>query len=223
VIIPTLDEAAGIASVVERLRSQIEPTDELIVVDGGSRDQTVSFAEAAGAKVVTAPSGRGKQMNAAAAVSHGQVLLFVHADTTLSDGFRSALELVLDDSLVGWGRFDIGFDSRHLGLRFIAWMINRRSRLTRGATGDQAIFVRRTLFERVGGFHEPVLFEDVDLCRRLKPKARMGVPTAKAITSARRWENRGILRTVVTMWMLKTAYLIGVPSSRLLRCYSKER
>ncbi|MBI5506395.1 MAG: glycosyltransferase family 2 protein [Deltaproteobacteria bacterium] len=177
----------------------------------------------AGARVLVNARGRGNQMNAGAAVARGEVLLFVHADTRLPGGFRAALAEVLASEGAVWGRFDLRFDHAGPLLALIARLISLRSRVFHSATCDQAIFVRRGVFEAVGGYREPLLFEDVDLVRRQRPCGGMVVPRGYAVTSSRRWRNRGILRTTLAMWALKSLYLVGVSSRRLIRYYSDER
>ncbi len=223
VIIPVLNEEDRVGDLVTRVGKGIRAGDEVLVVDGGSTDGSVAAAGAAGARVLPAPRGRGRQMAAGAEEATGEVLLFLHADTRLPPAFRAAIKQVLDDVDVGWGRFDLGFDEGGRLLALIAALINARSRLMRSATGDQAIFVRRDVYGRVGGFLEPHLFEDVDLVRRLRRVSRMGVPRGCVTTSARRWRKEGVWRTTVRMWALKSAYLCGVPARRLARYYRDVR
>lgn len=192
---------------------------EIIVVDGGSKDETVEFARGLADRVLIAPPGRASQMNAGARAARGEILLFPHADTLLP---LRAGELIVDGltrSSRGWGRFDVRLAGRHPMLRVIERAMNLRSRLTGIATGDQAIFVRRSLFERVGGYPEIALMEDVALSRRLKregPPLCLRVPV---VTSSRRWERDGILRTVLLMWSLRLAFFLGVDANRLARLY----
>ncbi len=225
VIIPALNEERGIGEVVADTQRGLGVGDELIVVDGGSVDGTRETAQAAGARVVASERGRGLQMNRGAELASGDVLLFLHADTRLPVGFRdgivAALELGVGEP--GWGRFDLRFDEAGPALRLIAWLINHRSRWTGGATGDQALFVRQSVFRELGGYNEPLLFEDVDICRRLRSASTMAIPTGRVTTSSRRWRNSGTWRTTFLMWGLKLAYLAGVPSSRLAARYDDSR
>ena len=163
------------------------------------------------------------QLNAGAQVATGDVLLFLHADTQLPSHFVRDVVAALADTDAVWGRFDIRFDAGGPFLRLIARLICWRSRMTRVGTGDQAIFVRRDAFEELGGFKERQLFEDIDLCRRLKRRGRMAIPRGVAITSSRRWREEGAIRTSLLMWALKLAYLAGVPSERLARVYRDVR
>lgn len=223
VVLPVRDEERCLEVTLASLRAGLAAGDEVIVADGGSTDRTVEIARRGGAVVVEARKGRGRQMNAGAVHATGEVLLFLHADTVLPFGFRQEVEALLAAPEVTWGRFDVEFDEGGPLLRLIAWLISTRSRLFRSATGDQAIFVRRSQFEAVGGYHEALLFEDVDLARRLRPRGRMGVPTGRAVTSSRRWRNRGVWSTTLRMWTLKTLYLLGVPAEKLAGYYADER
>jgi rSAM/selenodomain-associated transferase 2 len=219
IIIPVLDEEAEIAHVLAALAPLRSRGVETIVVDGGSRDRTVALAAPLADRVITAPRGRAVQMNAGAVAATGDVLLFLHADTRLP---AEADRLVLDGlarSGRQWGRFDVRISGRHPLLRVVAALMNIRSRLTGIATGDQAMFVRRDLFERVGGFPAIPLMEDVAFSPAAK---RVGEPlclSPRAITSGRRWEQRGVMRTILLMWRLRLAYSLGAPPARLARLY----
>jgi len=223
VIVPVRNEEACIAATLTDAARELRDGDELIVADGQSTDRTAVVAREHGARVLACRPGRGRQMNEAAALSSGDVLLFLHADTRLPAGYRADVEASLQGERVCWGRFDIVFDQGGLLLRLIAWLISTRSRIFRSATGDQAIFVYRRDFEALGGFREQILFEDVDLARRLRRQGRMGIPRGRAVTSSRRWQNRGVWATTARMWTLKTLYLCGVPAGRLARYYPDER
>jgi len=219
VIIPTLDEERSLAASLASARE----ADEVVVVDGGSTDRTEKIARAGGARVLGCERGRGRQLRRGLEHTDGDVVLFLHADTHLPAGFRREVLDLVAHGPAGWGRFDIRFDGGSTLVHFIARLISWRSRLTRVATGDQAIFARRELIERCGGLREDLLFEDIDLCRRLKREASMAVPRSPAVTSARRWRARGAWRTSFLMWGLKLLYLAGVPSSTLARFYSNVR
>jgi rSAM/selenodomain-associated transferase 2 len=222
IVMPVLNEAAAIAAAAGAARAELAPGDELLVVDGGSGDGTAALAAAAGAVVVASERGRGRQMNAGAAAGHGDVLLFLHADTTLPRGFRPELEGLIAAG-VRWGHFDIEFDEGGPLLRLIARLISNRSRIMRSATGDQAIFVVRSEFDVVGGYRERHLFEDVDLARRLRERSQPAIPRSRVVTSSRRWRNRGVWGTTLRMWTLKSLYLAGVRAETLERFYGDER
>jgi rSAM/selenodomain-associated transferase 2 len=221
VIVPTLDEEATIASTLAHAR---RPGDvELVVVDGGSRDETVNVARPLADRVLDAPRGRAAQMNAGAAAARGAVLLFLHADTRLPDDYPALVADALAPADVVGGRFDIRLDAPGLAYRVIERLIGLRSRLTGVATGDQAIFVRRDAFVRVGGYPAIPLMEDIALCRALKRTGRMVALRDVVVTSARRWQRDGLVRTVALMWMLRLAYYAGVSPARLARAYRDAR
>jgi rSAM/selenodomain-associated transferase 2 len=221
VIVPTLDEEATIASTLAHAR---RPGDvELVVVDGGSRDETVHVARPLADRVLDAPRGRAAQMNAGAAAARGAVLLFLHADTRLPDDYPALVADALAPADVVGGRFDIRLDAPGLAYRVIERLIGLRSRLTGVATGDQAIFVRRDAFVRVGGYPAIPLMEDIALCRALKRAGRMAALRDVVVTSARRWQRDGLVRTVALMWTLRLAYYAGVSPARLARAYRDAR
>ena len=213
VVIPALNEARAIGATLAALAPLRARGHEVIVVDGGSSDGTAELAAGWCDRVLTAPRGRALQMNAGARAASGDVLLFLHADTRLPP---RADELVLD--CPAWGRFDVRIEGRHRLLKVVAWAMNLRSRLTGIATGDQAIFVRRELFP---GFPEIALMEDLALCRILK---RIDAPCClreRVVTSGRRWEARGVLRTIVLMWRLRLLYFLGASPEALARKYAR--
>lgn len=214
VILPVLDEAPTICAQLAALQPLRQRGAELVVVDGGSRDGTADLARAAADRLVVAPRGRATQMNAGARASRGSVLLFLHADTTLP----AAADALIGEAVahgVLWGRFDVSIDGRHPLLRVVERMMNLRSRLTGIATGDQAIFVRQDVFARIGGFPELPLMEDIALSRRLKRCARPACLRARVLTSGRRWERNGVVRTIVLMWSLRARYFLGADPDRL--------
>jgi rSAM/selenodomain-associated transferase 2 len=219
IIIPTLNEAAGIAATLETLAPFRQRGVEVIVVDGGSGDATVERAKPLADKVLTAPRGRAAQMNAGAAAASGDVLLFLHADTTLPKDADGLLHYGLADSGRMWGRFDIAIEARNPLLRIVAGLMNWRSQITGIATGDQAMFVRRDTFAAVGGFPDIPLMEDVALSKRLKSIGRPLCLAARARTSGRRWTQRGVIRTVLLMWRLRLAYWWGADTTALARRY----
>jgi rSAM/selenodomain-associated transferase 2 len=219
IIMPVLDEGEGIAVALDALAELRALGVEVIVVDGGSQDATVQRSRLRADQVLPAPRGRASQMNAGAAKATGDMLLFLHADTRLPP---EAERLVLDGiarSRHVWGRFNVTIAGRHPMLGLVAFMMNLRSRLTGIATGDQAIFVKRDAFQATGGFPEIPLMEDIALSKKLK---RIGPPLClreRAITSGRRWEAHGVLRTILLMWRLRLAYFLGADPAKLARQY----
>ena len=218
IIVPALDEAAGIAAALEALAPLRAAGHEVIVVDGGSADATAAIAAPLADRVIRAPRGRARQMNAGAAIAAGDALLFLHADTRLPE---HAAELVIGAlERCGWGRFDVRIEGRSRWLAVVAFCMNWRSRLTGIATGDQAMFIRRDVFVRAGGFPDIPLMEDVALSTRLKTISVPACVAARAVTSGRRWERRGVLRTVLLMWQLRLAYFLGARPEDLARRYA---
>ena len=219
VIIPTLDEADGVAAALRSLAPLRGRGHELILVDGGSTDGTPDLARDLCDRIVAAPASRSGQMNAGARLAQGDVLLFLHADSRLPE---NADRLVLDAVAGGgrdWGRFDVRIDSRNALLRLVETTMNWRSRVTHVCTGDQGLFVRRKTFDAIGGFPAQELMEDIAISKRLR---RLSAPVClrdRILTSARRWENRGVLRTIVLMGWLRLQYFLGVSPARLARSY----
>ena len=218
IIVPVLGEAASIATTLASLRPWREAGHELIVVDGGSTDATVVLARPWADAVIDAPRGRARQMNAGAARAQGDALLFLHADTRLPAGAITAVHHALAAGAL-WGRFDVEIDGRSPWLPVVAWFMNRRSRWTGIATGDQAMFVQRSAFEVAGGFPDQPLMEDVELSHRLRRQGPPACLSLRAVTSGRRWDERGALRTIVLMWRLRLLYSLGAPAQRLARLY----
>lgn len=189
-------------------------------MDGGSVDATAAIAARFPAiRLLASPRGRARQMNAGARAAGGDVLLFLHADTRLPDGALAAALDALGDPGIVAGRFDVGFDNTRPVFRMIAWFMNCRSRWSGISTGDQAIFVRRDVFEALGGYPDMPLMEDVELCRRLKRRGRLAALRPSVTTAARKWEREGALRTILLMWALRFLYMVGVPPARLHRWY----
>jgi rSAM/selenodomain-associated transferase 2/rSAM/selenodomain-associated transferase 1 len=219
IIVPVLNEAAGIESALSALQPLRAAGAELIVADGGSTDETVTLATPLADRIVQAPRGRAAQMNAGAAVASGNILLFLHADCTLPAGATAAITDGLAASGKNWGRFDVRLAGRHPLLAIVAAMMNLRSRLTGIATGDQGLFISRACFERVGGYAAMPLMEDIDLCTRLKAHGKPLCLAARITASGRRWELHGVLRTIVLMWRLRLAYFCGADPATLARQY----
>ena len=221
IIVPALDEAAGIERTLAGLQALRARGTEVIVVDGGSADATRALAAPLADHVLEAPRGRAAQMNAGAAASTGEVLLFLHADTRLPEGAAEAIAASLADPRRAWGRFDVRIEGRGVLLAVVAAMMNARSRLTGIATGDQAMFVRRAAFEAAGGFPDIPLMEDVALSARLRRIARPACLRLRVTTSGRRWERDGALATIALMWRLRLAYALGADPRSLARRYDE--
>jgi rSAM/selenodomain-associated transferase 2 len=221
IIVPCLNEAQGITGALAALAPLRAHGAEVIVVDGGSGDGTAEQAASYADLVITAPRGRASQMNAGAARARGEILLFLHADTLLPDAAGALIVDGLKRTRRGWGRFDVAIAGRHPLLRLVEVLMNLRSRLTGIATGDQAIFVTRSLFTAAGGYPEIALMEDIALSKRLKG---FGPPLClkhRLTASARRWEKHGVLRTIVLMWSLRLAYWLGADPAKLAVRYDR--
>jgi len=221
VIVPALNEEGSIAGTLQSI-VLLRPH-EIIVVDGGSTDSTVTICRQLGIRVVSSARGRARQMNLGALHASGDVLLFLHADTKLPGSALDDICRVLADPQVLGGRFDVRLEGKHWMLKLIGTMISLRSRVSGVATGDQAIFVRRQVFARLGGYPDLPLMEDIALSRALKRTGRVACLRTQVVTSARRWEAEGIWRTIFKMWALKSLYLWGISAHHLKRYYGDVR
>jgi rSAM/selenodomain-associated transferase 2 len=217
IVIPVLDEAAGISRTLASLATLRARGHELIVADGGSEDGTRELAASLADRVIAAPRGRARQMNAGAAAATGEALLFLHADTTLPEAADRLVLAALGER--SWGRFDVRIDGRSPLLSVVAFFMNTRSRLSGIATGDQAIFVRRAAF---AGFPEIALMEDIAFSRSMKQLSPPACLRETVTTSGRRWERNGVVRTVLLMWRLRLAYFLGASPDELARRYAEE-
>jgi rSAM/selenodomain-associated transferase 2 len=221
IVIPVLNEEKDIAATLVALQ-RLGPH-ELIIVDGGSSDQTGEVCKRLGAEVHSSPRGRGTQMNHGARRATGDVLLFLHADTRLPESAFDDIRAALRSPRCVGGRFDVQLDGAYWLLDVIGAMISLRSRLSRVATGDQAIFVRREIFAELGGYPDIPLMEDVAFSRALKRRGAVACLRSRVMTSARRWKKEGVWRTILKMWMLKLLYLAGISPVRLKRYYGDIR
>lgn len=224
IIVPVLDERAALPGLLARMRS-LTATDGdagVLVVDGGSTDGSAELLRGSRLPWISTRPGRALQMNAGAAVTGGEVLLFLHADTVLPEGALTAVRRAVAAGHAG-GFFQVRLASRHRLLRVVGRAISLRSRLTGIATGDQAIFVSRSAFTELGGYAPLPLFEDVDLCRRLRARGTLARLPEMVVTSARRWERHGRWRTILLMWLLRLAYASGIEPRRLSRYYETAR
>ena len=219
VIVPTLNESAQIATTLSTLQEMRRAGHEVILVDGGSEDGTRDMAKPWVDRVLLGPTGRALQQNAGALEARGDTLLFLHADTVIPpeamveflDGFPASRRV--------WGWFDVTLNGSHFMFRVVETLMNARARFSRISTGDHAIFVKRAVFEKGGGYPEIPLMEDVAISRRLKPEGRPYCPDRPIVTSSRRWEEKGILRTILLMWRLRLEYALGADPRRLARSY----
>lgn len=219
IVVPMLNEAQALPRLVEALRALERQGAEVLLVDGASHDGSAGLAAQAGLRVLSSLRGRARQMNAGAAQATGEVLLFLHADTALPEGALGAIDEALQAPGMVWGRFDVVIEGRHPMLRVVAALMNRRSCWTGMATGDQAMFVTRAAFDAVGGFPDQPLMEDIELSARLRRLARPACIALPVRTSGRRWETRGVWRTILLMWRLRWAYWRGVPAEQLAQRY----
>jgi rSAM/selenodomain-associated transferase 2 len=219
IVVPCLNEAATIAAMLESLAPLRSRGAQVIVVDGGSTDDTVALASARADVVVRAPTGRAVQMNAGAARATGDVVLFLHADTVLPQNADESIREALARQDAHWGRFDVDICGDGTLFRVISAAMNLRSRVSGIATGDQAIFVKRAAFEAVGGYPPIALMEDVALSKRLNARCRPACIRERVRTSARRWEKHGVLHTILLMWRLRLAYRLGADPDKLALRY----
>ena len=219
VVIPTLNEAEAIGPTVRAAR--LAQGCEVIVADGGSRDATLDRARAAGARVLSAPRGRARQMNAGAAQAKGELLLFLHADTLLPPGWQHELRRVLALPRVAAGAFTFRLDHRPAGLRFIEQFVALRCCLAAMPYGDQGLFLRRAVFQAVGGFPDLPIMEDCEMVRRLKSHGKIAISPAPALTSARRWRKKGLLATTAFNSVVVAAFYAGFSPALLRRLYDR--
>jgi rSAM/selenodomain-associated transferase 2 len=227
IIVPVLNEERTVREALVRLAPMRQRGASVIVVDGGSHDDTATLAGNLADHVLCAPRGRAVQMNHGAwhALTDPSIalLLFLHADTRLPDAADAIVADACRDRTSAWGRFDVAIDGRAAALPLVATMMNVRSRLTGICTGDQCIFMTRAMFETAGGFTAIPLMEDIDFSRRARRLARPIALRQRAVTSGRRWERNGVLRTVALMWRLRLAYFLGADPARLAAAYRDAR
>lgn len=217
IVVPVLNEGSRVSDCLANI---VQPVHEVVVVDGGSSDDTAERAAIAGAQVIRSARGRSIQMNAGAQACSGEVLLFLHADTRLPPAGIAALLQALSVGSRQWGRFDVQLDSKRRLIHWVGAMMNARSRVTGIATGDQAMFLTRSAWHQIGGFPPIELMEDIELSKRLK--RAVGPPIClreRVLVSARRWEQKGVWRTIVLMWWLRLQYFFGASPQSLHRQY----
>jgi rSAM/selenodomain-associated transferase 2 len=223
VIIPALNEAGVLVRTLRHLQPLRGRGHEVLVVDGGSNDNTLAEAVPLADRVLQAPRGRARQMHAGAVNAGGSILWFLHADTRPPEGADYLIRQTLEDRHAMWGWFDVRLSDAHPLLKCVAWLMNRRSRLTGIVTGDQGIFVRRAVYEQAGGFPQLPIMEDIALSRRLRRLGRPLQIDTPLLSSSRRWEKHGIVRTIFTMWCLRFGYFLGIDPRRLARFYAVHR
>jgi rSAM/selenodomain-associated transferase 2 len=219
IIIPCLNEGEGLQRCLLNLQTLRSAGHEVILVDGGSVDQErLTTAESCVDRLVRTSAGRAHQMNSGAQHARGDVYWFLHADSGIAEGMAAAI-LTAVGTRPAWGRFDIRLSGSHSLFRIIEWMMNWRSRISGIATGDQGIFVHYQLFQQIGGFPQQPLMEDIEISRRLKRVVSPICLPGPLVTSSRRWESNGMLRTILLMWFLRLAYWLGVEPEYLARLY----
>lgn len=218
VVIPALDEGECIEAA---LASAAAPGVEVVVVDGGSRDETVRRARAQGARVLASAPGRARQLEAGARAASGDVLLFLHADTRLPGGWSEAVRQALRDPAVSGGAFRFAFDRRSPGLRIVEWGARARVALFGLPYGDQAIFLRRSVLEASGGVPQVPILEDLDLVRAMRRRGRLALLPLPAVTSARRYASRGVFRTMFRNWLAAAAWALGLDRARVAAWYRR--
>jgi rSAM/selenodomain-associated transferase 2 len=223
VIIPVLNEGEVLIQTLTSLQLLRARGHEVIVVDGGSKEASLTQSQLLADRVIHGPKGRSRQMNAGAIIASGEIFLFLHADTLLPEGADNLIISNMGKRGRVWGHFDVCLSGKHPLFRIIEFLLNWRSRLTGIATGDQGIFIKREAFQCVGGFPEIDLMEDISLSKILK---KIGPPLClwqRVVTSSRRWEKNGIIRTVLLMWYLRLAYFLGDDPKHLASLYGKSK
>lgn len=221
IIIPTLNEAAQIGRTLANISKC--PDLEIIVVDGGSTDQTVAIAQRHGAKVLSSTAGRAIQMNTGAGAARGHILLFLHGDTLLPNGFPQLVREAMADQTVAAGGFKLAVDGGGFALRLVETLANLRAKYFKMPYGDQAIFLKAALFNTIGGFPQIVLMEDFALIRKLSKKGSIKIVSESALTSNRRYHKLGITRTMLINQLIIVGYLFGISPTRLALWYRRGR
>ncbi|MDB9316712.1 TIGR04283 family arsenosugar biosynthesis glycosyltransferase [Nodularia spumigena] len=221
IIIPTFNEAANLENAIAS--TQPSTNVELIVVDGGSQDDTVSIAQSLGVKVISSPPGRAVQMNAGAMAARGDILLFLHADTRLPAGFDSMVRSALQQPQTVAGAFSLRIDADYWALRWVEKGVNWRSHFYQMPYGDQAIFLTTEIFQKIGNFPNLPIMEDFELIRRLKRTGKIPIIPVPVITSARRWLKKGVFQTTLLNQIVITAYFLGVSPERIRSWYRREK
>ncbi|MBI5181630.1 MAG: TIGR04283 family arsenosugar biosynthesis glycosyltransferase [Nitrospirae bacterium] len=222
IIIPVLNEEKNISSALENIE-RLDGKKEIIVVDGGSIDNTVGIVKKKGVVLLSSQKGRGCQMNKGAEIAKDETLLFLHADTKLPDNAILEIDKAMKASEIAGGRFNVRFDNNRFIFKLIAFLMNWRSRLTGISTGDQAIFIRKSIFKEIGGYSEIPLMEDIELSKKMKRKGKVACINDCVITSARKWKEEGIIKTILLMWFLRLLYFFRVSPETLSRIYYRKK
>ncbi|MCW8987051.1 MAG: TIGR04283 family arsenosugar biosynthesis glycosyltransferase [Gammaproteobacteria bacterium] len=219
IIIPALNEESSIKNLLQQLQVSRQQGHEVIVVDGGSEDQTIAVSTLLADKVIQSDPGRAVQMNKGAVQASGDILWFLHADSVISENAIKNIQFNLNEQNKDWGRFNIKLSGLHYMFRIIEKMINFRSCLSSIATGDQGIFIKRKIFDDVGGYSNIPLMEDIDISKKLRAQSRSVCIKETLTTSSRRWEKNGILSTILLMWRLRFLYWLGISADKLASQY----
>lgn len=219
IVIPVLNESGFIEENLRRLQPLRQNGHEVIVVDGGSTDNTMKIASYYADRIIAHTRGRALQMNAGAAAASGDLFLFLHADTRLPALIDHLLQSIAVSNEEFWGFFQVRLSGKPVLFRIIEFFMNRRSRISKIGTGDQALFVTRNLFRQINGYDEIPLMEDIAFCRKLKKLSNPIIINMPVLTSSRKWEAQGVLSTVLLMWRLRLAYFLGVNPSLLVKKY----
>ncbi len=221
-IIPVLNEESFFVEQTKIFTSLLEQGHEVIVVDGGSTDQSVVIAEQIGCICISTNPSRGHQLHIGAKKSSNQILVFMHADTLLPPSGLGNIRNVMEKANNYWGRFNVVFTNQKLVFKVIAWFMNKRSCLTGIVTGDHTFFMKREIYFNSGGFSDIPIMEDIELSKKLRKYSRPVCLSEKVITSSRKWEQQGVLKTILLMWYLRLLFYVGVPAEKLAkRYYSK--
>ncbi|MBE9003003.1 MULTISPECIES: TIGR04283 family arsenosugar biosynthesis glycosyltransferase [unclassified Nostoc] len=221
IIIPTLNEAGNIKKAI--VTTQPNTNIEVIIVDGGSKDDTIEIAQSLNVKVISSSPGRAVQMNAGVVAASGNILLFLHADTRLPTGFDDMIRTALQQPGTVAGAFKLRIDAPLLSLRWVEWGVNVRSHFCQMPYGDQAIFLTKKVFQQIGGFPELPIMEDFELIRCLKSIGRIVIIPTPVVTSARRWLQKGVFKTTLLNQIVIIAYLLGVSPERIRCWYRREK
>lgn len=218
-IIPVLNENLFFTKQQLYLQALLSQGHEIIIVDGGSKDDAHLAAEKIGCKCIQTKASRGFQLHSGANASSHNILVFLHADTILPLNAINLIDESLNQAPAYWGRFDVAFTNKKLIFKVIAWFMNKRSCLTSIVTGDQTLFIKRNVYFDNGGFADLPLMEDIEFSKRLKHHSKPICINETVLTSSRKWEQHGIFRTIVLMWRLRLQFFLGVPAEQLARSY----